>query len=175
MTDALAQEYYEMTNNDYLQQLFCCLISKLPGHDLSALGAPEALADRMIAALPSAGAQLASVVGPVYTSKGLERWLGISRQAISQNALKRHFLRLTTADGVSVFPSFQFSESGQRLPHLSAILHELAKGTEDAWLWATWLNTPDENGVTHADELRAGSWEMVFDLASEDAAAWREQ
>jgi len=165
----------QIERNDYWRRLVDSLDSRLLEYDLSLLGSPEGLADVMIAALPSVGAAWSSTVGPVYTSKGLQNWLGISRQAISQKAQEGHYLRLRTADGVFVFPSFQFNESGQRLPHLKDVLSELAKGTDDAWMWAAWLNTPDKDGVTHADTLRHGNWESICELAREDAAAWREQ
>ncbi|MDR2715682.1 MAG: hypothetical protein LBB46_02915 [Coriobacteriaceae bacterium] len=175
MPHALVQKPIDQTRNDYRKSLVDSLNNRLAKHDLSLLGPPEALVDRMIAALPVAGAAWSSAVGPVYTSQGLQKWLGVSRQAISQKAKCWDLLRLETADGEFVFPSFQFNDSGQRLPRLKDVLCELAKGTEDAWVWAAWLNAPDKDGITHAAKLRRGDWESVRDLACEDAAAWSGQ
>ena len=128
---------------------------------------------KIITALLDSGAAWSSAVGPVYTSHGLQSWLGVSLQAISQRAKANHCLRLQTVEGVYVFPSFQFNESGQGLPHLKESIAELAKGSNDAWMWAAWLNAPDKNGKTHAEKLRGGNWEDVRALAREDAAAWK--
>ena len=152
--------------------LFDYLEERLAGHDLSALGPLDALADRMVAALPGAGAAWGETIGGVYTSKGLQEWLWITRQAVSQLVQERKILRLTTADDVSVFPAFQFDDSGTRLPHLKEVLDVLAHGIDDPWTWAAWLNTPDSFGQTHAEKMRLGDWELVHEQAREDAAAW---
>jgi len=161
--------------SDTEQRLFDYLEQQLADFDLADLGPIEALADRMIAALPDAGAAWGPVVGPVYTSQGLQRWLGVSRQAISQHVQSRRILRLTTVDGVSVFPSFQFDDCGGRLPHLNDVLDALAAGVDDAWTWASWLNTPDNTGLTQASRMWQGDWKLVREQADEDAAAWCRQ
>jgi len=148
------------------------LAERLTDYDLIALGPLDVLADRMVAALPDAGAAWGAVIGPVYTSKGLQDWLGVSRQAISQHVLHHRILRLTTADGVSVFPSFQFDASGDRLPYLHEVLDALSEGINDPWTWATWLNTADASGETQAERLRRGEWVAVCEQARDDAAAW---
>jgi len=148
------------------------LEERLADRDLSAFGSLDALADRMVATLPDEGAVWGAAIGPVYTSRGLQEWLGITRQAISQHAQNRRILRLTTADGVSVFPSFQFGSNGERLPHLKEVLDTLATGIDDPWIWATWLNTPDNKSRTHAELLRSSDWRSVHEQAREDAAAW---
>jgi len=148
------------------------LVQRLADYDLSALGSLDAVADRLVASLPDTGAAWCKIVGPVYTSSGLQKWLGITRQAVSQHAQHRRFLRLLTADDVSVFPAFQFSERGQYLPHLKDVLDILATGIDDPWTWATWLNTADDEGQTFAEKLWAGQWEQVCDQAREDANAW---
>ena len=170
MTIALEREARELS--EYERTLLEILEKRLANRDLEALGTVEDIADRMLAALPDEGTAWAEVVGPVFTSKGLQNWLGISRQAISQHVLARRILRLKTSDNISVFPGFQFDHDGGRLPHLSQVLGELVKGIADPWTWASWLNSPDSDGVTHAERLRQGEWEAVVHEASEDAAAW---
>ena len=172
MSSSVIQRQAQLTPDSFTKELINLLERELPTRELSRLGTPEDVARKIIAALPDAGAAWSSAVGPVYTSHGLQSWLGVSRQAISQKAKANHYLRLQTTDGVYVFPSFQFNENGQGLPHLSDILSELAKGANDTWMWATWLNTPDDNGETNADKLRGGNWEYVRDLARDDATAW---
>jgi hypothetical protein len=144
----------------------------LAERELTGLGSLEAVADRMIAAIPNQASPWAAVVGPVYTAKSLERWLGISRQAVSQHAKARRLLRLTTADGVAVFPAFQFDDVGARLPGLKPVLDTLAGGLNDPWTWAAWLNTPGDDGVTHAARLRQGDLAVVLAEAAADADAW---
>jgi len=175
MPQALKKKPLNQSREDYRKSLFESLERRLPKSDLSSMGSPEDLADRMIAALPNAGAAWSSKVGPVYTSQGLQKWLRISRQAISQKAQGLEILRLRTSDRIYVFPSFQFTSNGRTLPHLKEILCELAEGTDDAWIWAVWLNTPDKNGTTHAEKLSHGNWESVREAAREDAIAWSGQ
>ena len=150
---------------DYLRQ-------RLQDIDIEALGPLDAVADKMIASMPDAGASWSTVIGPVYTSAGLQRWLGITRQAISQHVAGNRILRLTTADGVSVFPAFQFNATGDRLPHLKEILEILASGIPDPWTWATWLNTVGADHVTNAERMRRGEWQLVAQLALEHSGAW---
>ncbi|MCL2785562.1 MAG: hypothetical protein FWD55_09095 [Propionibacteriaceae bacterium] len=154
------------------QALFDHLKQRLTGLNLSELGPLDAVADRMVASLPRTDSVWKDIAGPVYTSRGLQKWLGISRQAISQHAKERRILRLITADGISVFPAFQFDDHGHRLPHLKDVLDILYEGLDDPWTWATWLNTPIRNGESYADRLRQGEWESVLEQAREDAWAW---
>jgi len=177
MTAATIQGFSIADESDREQEAFTIRVlettrSLLADRDLRPLGSAQSLADRLVAALPDAGAAWREVVGPVYTSQGLQKWLGITRQAISQHAQSRRFLRLITADGVSVFPSFQFDDEGQYLPHAKDVLDALAQGIDDPWTWATWLNTPDNEGQTYADRMRAGQWQLVCEHARDDAAAW---
>ena len=79
---------------------------------------------------------------------------------------------MTTADGVSVFPAFQFDAYGNRLPHLKKVLDILYHGIDDPWTWATWLNTENRDGQTNADRLRHGDWESVVEQATQDSWAW---
>jgi len=148
------------------------LTERLAGRDLTDLGPLDRLADRMVAALPDADAGWGAIIGPVYSSSGLQKWLQISRQAVSQQVLNGRILRLTTADGVSVFPAFQFDDTGERLPGLGQVLDALAAGIDDPWTWAAWLNTPDETGRTQAAKLRQGELTAVCEQAQEAAAAW---
>lgn len=157
---------------DQERELMDYLEERLAEIDLTTLGSLDELADRMVAALPDQGAAWGEVIGPVYTGRGLQDWLGISRQAISQQSQSQRILRLTTADDIFVYPSFQFGPTGERLPHLQDVLGILQSGIDDPWTWAAWLNTPDATGLTMAERLRQGQWQEVCDLATEDAAAW---
>ena len=165
-------EYAPSTRSTAEEELLARLQQRLADIDIASLGPLDAVADKMIASMPEAGASWSQVIGPVYSSAGLQRWLGITRQAISQHVASNRILRLTTADDVHVFPAFQFSAAGARLPHLKDILEILATGIPDPWTWATWLNAPDADRVTNAERMRLGNWQFVAQLALADSGAW---
>ena len=148
------------------------LLERLAGRDLTTLGSADDIVDRMVSTLPDSGQELAQAVGPVFHSGSLQTWLGISRQALNQHVQARRILRLITADGVSVYPGFQFDNDGERLPHIKDILDVLAEGSDDPWTWALWLTSVDDTGTTNAEYLRTGHWQMVLNEAQEDSASW---
>ncbi|MDR1808516.1 MAG: hypothetical protein LBR33_11505 [Propionibacteriaceae bacterium] len=115
---------------------------------------------------------IGDAVGPVYTTAGLQAWLGVSRQTLSERAAARTLLRLRTADGKLVYPAFQFGPLRRPLPGLKKVLTALERGSSDPWAWAIWLNAVREDGVTFAQRLRAGEVGRVVAAAEADAAWW---
>lgn len=114
-------------------------------------------------------------IGPFYSSKRVEKLLGASRQAVSERARKNRLLRVTTADGVKVFPAFQFTSSSVRY-NLVPLFEELLSAT-DPWTVAYWLTAPQPgfNGKT-ALELVDSSEEnrvRLHEAARADTEAWR--
>jgi hypothetical protein len=147
------------------------LASRLGDHDLAAIDAPEVVVDRMAAAIPDATSAWADILGPAYTTRRLCQFLGVTRQAVSQQAKARTMLRVVTTDKVSLFPSFQFDSHGHRVPGLKQVLDTLSLAHDDPWTWAWWLNTPVE-GRTMAQALWDGELEDVLAEARADVAAW---
>jgi hypothetical protein len=147
-------------------QVLLKLLDKLENMDLPSL-------EQWLPLPPDEGSEWAGVVGPVYSTTALCRWLGITRQALAGRVQRRTVLRLETDEHDMVYPGFQFNEAKESLPGLSRVLTTLALGTDDEWTWAAWLNTPDDDGLTHAQRLRRGEVEQLLPVAAHDARAWR--
>lgn len=86
-------------------------------------------------------------------------------------------LRVTTSDGVELYPAFQV-QGGKPMNELAKVLGVLRTGVNDPWMWTQWLNTPltDDDGVerpTNAQRLREGQLGDVLLEAEHDAASWR--
>lgn len=147
-------------------QVLLKLLDKLESMDMPSL-------EQWLPLLPDEGAEWAEVVGPVYSTTALCRWLGITRQALAGRVQRRTVLRLETDEHDMVYPAFQFNQTKESLPGLSRVLTALAQGTDDEWTWAAWLNTPDIDGLTNAQRLRSGEVELLLPVAVHDARAWR--
>jgi hypothetical protein len=135
----------------------------------------EQLVERMFKLIP-APHPYDGQVGPFYETAVLAEWLGVSRQALNQRIATRSLLGCPTADGVRAYPVWQFQADGTTLPHLTAVLTELARGSGDPWVWATWLTArvPGEFGGRPAWQwLQAGKDPApVLAAARGDAARW---
>lgn len=134
----------------------------------------DALADRMLAALPSVKHEADALIGPFYDTPTLAAWRGVTRQALSKATAKRDLIGLKIVDGSLVFPSFQFGASGAPLPNLRQVLALVDPDRIDPWGSALWLNTvADEfGGTTAAQALRDGRTEQVLAAARRAANAW---
>jgi len=143
------------------------------GADLTALGQPQEIAERIAKSMPLVKSRLAEVVGPCYTSGSLQAAIGISREGVRKAAEQRRLLRLPTAEeGTFVYPAFQVRE-GKLITGLRDVLDALAEGSPRPWTWATWLNTPTgDNQHRYIDQLAAGDVEGVVRDARRTAAAW---
>jgi hypothetical protein len=145
------------------------------GHDAAALGDPDDLATRMLAAVPqpSPWAQL----GPFYSTTGFARVLGgVSRQAIDERRRRRTVLALRTAEGAWVYPAFQLDDHNHVVPGLAEVLDRFHPTTPDAeWMVAAFLAAPQPGlgGRTIVEHLRdGGDKEAVVDLADDRATRW---
>lgn len=116
-------------------------------------------------------------IGPFYSSRRVESLLGVSRQAVSERARNHRLLRVTTSDGVKVFPSFQFKTSGLR-SNLVPLLKVLPGSGADPWTVAYWLTAPQANfnDRTAVEIVDAGedAQRILLTLARDDAAAWHQ-
>lgn len=134
----------------------------------------EALADRMVAALPTVKHEADALIGPFYDTPTLAAWRGVTRQALSKATAKRDLIGLKIGDGSLVFPSFQFGATGAALPHLRQVLALVDPDRIDPWGSALWLNTEADEfgGTTAAEALRAGREDLVLAAARRAAHAW---
>lgn len=114
----------------------------------------------------------ADVVGPCYTVGTLCQVLGVSSRHLSDAGAELRLLRLPTADGVDLFPTFQV-RGGQLCPGMASVLAVLRRGIDDPWTWAQWLNSPGCNGVIAVESLWKGDVGEVLRDAERDACAWR--
>ena len=145
------------------------------GQRADALGDPDDLAARMLAAVPqpSPWAEL----GPFYSTAGIARVLGgVSRQAVEERRRRRTILALRTADGAWVYPAFQLDGDNRVVRGLAEVLDRFAPaGTDDEWMVASFLTAPQPGlgGRSVADHLRGGGdLAPVVDLAGERADRW---
>ncbi|CAN7354784.1 hypothetical protein LJR045_002055 [Microbacterium sp. LjRoot45] len=87
-------------------------------------------------------------------------------------------LALPTADGHTVYPSFQL-DHGVIVEHLGDVLRTLHPGIDDPWAWALWLTghpsspTPGFTPPSRVEQLRAGEGHAVLLAAEHTAHAWR--
>src|SRR5918994_3616843 len=145
------------------------------GQRADALGDPDDLAARMLAAVPqpSPWAEL----GPFYSTAGIARVLGgISRQAVEERRRRRTILALRTADDVWVYPAFQLDDRNRVVRGLADVLDRFhPRARDDEWMVASFLAAaqPGLDGRTVVDHLRAGGdLGPALALADERAARW---
>ena len=130
------------------------------------------------AALPVSGeaTDWEQLVGPFYSESHVSKWLRQSTAHLHQVAASHALLRLPIGTGRSaVYPTWQFTRTGDTIPLLSDILATLSHGTSDQWTWALWLAAPDD---TLANQT-AWQWlahgndpAPVLREAARDAAQW---
>ncbi|WP_336644611.1 hypothetical protein [Microbacterium sp. USHLN186] len=118
----------------------------------------------------------AEIVGPCYTTVSVARTLGWTEAMVNEAVDSLALLRLTTSDGVQLYPAFQIWD-GRPASDLADVLRVLRTGVNDPWTWAQWLNTPltDEDGVeqpANIERLREGQLADVLLEAKHDAAVW---
>lgn len=141
------------------------------GRSLEELGPPEQVAERMVATvpLPSPWGEL----GPFYSTRKVAKLLGgISRQAIADRRKRGTLLGLRTADGVWVYPEFQFDDHHAVLSGLAEILKILRPSGVDEWTLASWLTSPMRplEGRSPIDWLRRGEDRETLLTLVRDAA-----
>jgi hypothetical protein len=116
-----------------------------------------------------------AVCGPFYDSEGVARLLRTSVNDVTARSQAHTLLACRTAEGVAVFPTFQFNADHTQLAGMSAVLTALVEGTGDSWQVALWLRTPHAklHGQTPVDALAEGRTTAVQELAEQTAARWR--
>ncbi|MEJ6553403.1 hypothetical protein PQI51_00010 [Microbacterium esteraromaticum] len=126
---------------------------------------------------PNPDSPWTGIVGPCYTTASLARTLGWTEAMVSEAVHSLSLLRVTTSDGVDLYPAFQIWD-GKPVGGLADVLRVLRTGVDSQWTWAQWLSTPltDEDGVeqpTNVQRLREGQLADVLREAKHDAAVWR--
>jgi hypothetical protein len=135
------------------------------------LGDPAEFAARAVRATAPVPSPWDELVGPFTLSDGVQARLGITRQAVAAKASRRRLLRVISADGVHLYPLWQFEGSGvvADLPEVLALFPEDAV---DGWTLAAWLRTPDpELGESPFDALARGETDRVRVVARMAARA----
>lgn len=136
-------------------------------------------AKRLLSSVPTAQeSPWNALVGPFYDTPALNRWRGVSRQRHQVLRDTDRLLGLRTANGEILYPSFQFDDDGDLLPHLPEVLGILRESIDDEWTRALWLNTPVEvwGGRTAAQMLRGSAEDAiaVLRMAEDDVASRRQ-
>lgn len=105
------------------------------------------------------------ILGPFFDWAGLLRWQGWSDEHLQGLIDSGLVLTLESAEGAPLFVRWQFSETGDLLPHLNKVLPVL-RNEFDAWDAAAWLRTPpsDNETRTAAEILRDGSAAEVAEV-----------
>jgi hypothetical protein len=129
------------------------------------LGDPAEFAARAVQATAPAPSPWDELVGPFTLSEGVQARLGITRQAVAAKAGRRRLLRVITADGVHLYPLWQF-DGNRPLAGLPEVLALFPEEAVDGWTLAGWLRTPEpELGETPLDALVRGDAGRVRDVA----------
>jgi hypothetical protein len=96
----------------------------------------------MVGAIPEPS-RWDDLLGPYYTTAKVSQILGgVSRQAVADRRERRTLLGLKTADGVLVYPAFQFDEKNEVLAGLPEVLQAFRGSGADDWTLAGWLRSP---------------------------------
>ncbi len=146
------------------------------GIDLaSALDDPDALADRMIAALPL-GDPFDALIGPFYDMQGVIGFVGITKTAVVKRVRTGRLIgcQLADASRTWVFPTWQFGPDAALIDGMADVWAELAVHA-DPWTAAAWMCSPnrgldDETPVGWLTDGRRP--EEVVDAARRAAARW---
>src|SRR5690625_3245394 len=81
--------------------------------------------------------------GPFVTRARVKQRLNITDAALDELVSAHHLLAPVTADGVQVFPEFQFdTEQKQSREHLRPLLEILLGSGVDVWTITFWLTAP---------------------------------
>lgn len=111
-------------------------------------------------------------VGPFFDDAGLLASFGMTGPEVDDLVRLREVLRVKTADGEQLYPSFQFGAKGALLPRLTEVLGGLDPALQDPWGDAVWLNAParELGGLTPAQALRTDRVADAVRLAEQSGA-----
>lgn len=134
----------------------------------SILDDAEGIADAMSAALPVLD-PMDELIGPFYDTGGLVKWLGKTRQTLSEQTRNGALIGMQSADGKWVYPIWQFESDGRVNPELVRLWRTL-RTEAPAWTAATWMcvPSPDLEGDSAVAWIKAGRDTGPIDFAAAD-------
>jgi len=111
------------------------------------------------------------------SNKTCQQHLNVTAEALAAMVADRRILRLTTSDGVQVYPEAQLTPSGELVPGLADILPTLLRAASDEWTVYYWLTASLDDFAGHdaLSVLRHGERadvDTIRAMAYEDALAW---
>jgi hypothetical protein len=164
-------EFYAASTAAYRERLLALLRSGRV--DAASLPEPDEFVERGIH-VRRATSPLPDLVGPVYTSGGVQRVLGISRQQLADRRQRGTIVAARTSDGRWVHPVYQFDDAGLRLD-VREVLDVLRAGsTPDPWTLALWFPTDQAalGGVSPLKLLDTGHLDTVLAHAARTVSRW---
>lgn len=107
--------------------------------------------------------------GPFFDAASLLDLLQVSPAALTALVQDGDVLAVVSADGLPLYPAFQFDKAGKPLPRLREVLAQLDPALTDPWGDAVWLNAPGDelDGMSPAAALRDGLADDVIRLAGQ--------
>lgn len=107
--------------------------------------------------------------GPFFDAASLLGLLQVSAAALTALVQNGDVFAVVSAEGLPLYPAFQFDETGQPLPRLREVLAQLDPARTDPWGDAVWLNAPGDelDGMSQAAALRNGRADDVIRLAGQ--------
>jgi hypothetical protein len=110
---------------------------------------------------------MAELVGPVYEASALATTLRRSTDDLASRASVGDLLLLHTADGVPVYPAFQFTATYSVRPDLIPVLRKLTD--IEPWSVAIWLRTPNDDlaDLTPDEALANGAQPTLVETLAE--------
>jgi hypothetical protein len=164
-------EFFTASTAAYQERLLTLLRSGRL--DAGALPAPEEFVEHGIHARQPTS-PLPDLVGPVYTSGGVQSVLGISRQQLADRRQRGTIVAARTGDGRWVYPVYQFRD-GELRADVREVLDTLrATGAPDPWTLAVWFPTDkvELGGVSPLKLLDTGQLDSVLTHAASTASRW---
>jgi len=96
------------------------------------------------ALVAAAGALWRGQLGPLLDMRQARELLGVSTRQAVHDLIQRHrLLALSTEDGRTLIPLFQFTETGRPDEAVSTIVRIFAEVDATGWTIASWFTTPN--------------------------------
>ena len=140
--------------------------------DVADLPSPDDLVRHGIHAR-TARVPLGEMIGPVYSTGGVQSVLGISRQQVADRRTRGTIIAGRTEEGRWLYPVFQF-DGGAARADVREVLDVLRTSPDDPWTMALRfaVATSDLGGRSPMQRLDAGERDVVHDLARRTASRW---
>src|SRR5690625_580828 len=115
--------------------------------------------------------------GPFFTRVRVKQLLNITDVELDRLVTAHHLLAPVTADGIQVFPKFQFdTEQKQAREHLRPLLKILLGSGADPWTVIYWLTAPlpefEHQRAGDVIDRDEGTRAVLLAMARDDAARW---